>query len=396
MRNDEWDTYNRPRRTAGGSGLMAVLLAAMAGAGLFWAGNRLLRERGSIPGLDPTVTERVSTPRSEFDGEERQAISVFQAARDSVVNVDTMALVRNRQDLTKVQEQQTGTGSGFFWDDQGRIVTNFHVVKEAIASNLRLRVVLADRTAWSAQVVGYAPDYDLAVVQISDGSFPKDKIKPIKVGTSKDIEVGQKAFAIGNPFGLSLTMTAGIVSALDRQIESPGDRAITGAIQHSAQINPGNSGGPLLDKDARLIGVNTAITSPSGGNVGIGFSIPIDTVNPVVTELIQRGRILQPDLGLSLVDSWRLRRAGYTHGVMVKQVDPQGPAATAGMRGIRTDSRSGDVEAGDLITAVNGEAIADQQQFARKLATAKVGETWKLTVERNGKTLEIEVVIRGV
>jgi S1-C subfamily serine protease len=307
-------------------------------------------------------------------------------------------MVRVRRLDMRVQEQQAGTGSGFFWDDAGRIVTNFHVVREAAANPgaVGLRVVLADRTAWDARIVGVAPDYDLAVLVIGDPGFPQSKAKKIKVGTSADLKVGQKAFAIGNPFALSLTMTKGIVSALDRQIESLTDRPITGAIQHSAQINPGNSGGPLLDKDARLIGVNTSITTPSGGNVGIGFAIPVDRVNEVVTELIQRGRVLKPDAGLRLVDQRRLRRAGFPDGVMIQEVDPDGPAAKAGLRGLGQDPRTGDVIPGDLILAVNGQAVDSPTDYARLIAEHKVGDTVKLTVERDEKRFDAEVTLRGV
>ena len=373
---------------------IAVVVSFLLGALLlWWLAPQLGRARQQA--LDPNATERAPDPKSPLDAEEQQAVAVFESARESVVNVDTMVRVR-RLDM-RVQEQQAGTGSGFFWDDAGRIVTNFHVIREAAANPnaVGLRVVLADRTAWDARVVGVAPDYDLAVLVLGDPGFPRSKIKKIKVGTSADLKVGQKAFAIGNPFALSLSMTAGIVSALDRQIESLTDRPIVGAIQHSAQINPGNSGGPLLDKDARLIGVNTSITSPSGGNVGIGFAIPVDTVNSVVTELIQRGRVLKPDLGIKLVDQRRLRRAGFPDGVMIQQVDPDGPAAKAGLQGLGQDPQTGDVVPGDLIVAIDGREIETAADFARMIAEHKVGDKVRLTVERGEKRFEAEVTLRG-
>jgi S1-C subfamily serine protease len=375
--------------------VVALIASFLLGAVLFWwIAPQLIRHRP--PALDPTASERIPDPASPLDVEEQQAVAVFEAARESVVSVDTVVRVR-RLDM-RVQEQQTGTGSGFFWDDEGRIVTNFHVVREAAANPGRvgLRVVLADRTAWNAQIIGVAPDYDLAVVAITDTGFPRSKIKKIRVGTSADLKVGQKTFAIGNPFALSLTMTTGIVSALDRQIESLTDRPITGAIQTQAPINPGNSGGPLLDKDARLIGVNTSITTPSGGNVGIGFAIPVDTVNPVVTELIQRGRVLQPDLGVRLVDQRRLRRAGFPTGVMIQEVDPDGPAAKAGLRGLGTDRETGEVIPGDLILAVDGQEVHGNVDFARMISARKVGDRVRLTVERGENRFEVEVTLRGV
>jgi S1-C subfamily serine protease len=372
--------------------LVALLVGFALGAVLLWAVGPTLRPGFQGPPRDPGAVERAPEPKTPPDTEEAEAIRVFKQSRDSVVNVDTVVVVRSRLDMT-VQERQTGTGSGFFWDADGRIVTNYHVVREAVQRGYKVRVVAADRSAYDARIVGVAPDYDLAVVQVA---APADKVRPIKVGTSADLEVGQKTYAIGNPFGLSLTLTKGIVSALDRQIESPGDRPITGAIQTDAPINPGNSGGPLLDKDGRLIGVNTSIATPSGGNVGIGFAIPVDTVNQVVTELIQRGRVLRPDLGVTLVNQQVVRRAGFPTGVMVRTVDPQGPAGQAGLKGVATDPETGDVAPGDLIVAIDGEEVRSNQEFARKLAGRKVGDKIRLTVERGEKRFDVEATLRGV
>jgi S1-C subfamily serine protease len=372
---------------------VAVLVGMILGAIVLYLVATQFRT--SPPGLNPAAAERTPEPKSDPDDEEQEAIRVFRDAKDSVVNVDTVVLVRNRLDM-RIQEAQTGTGSGFFWDDEGRIVTNSHVIREAVAHRYRLRIVLADRTAWTAAVIGVAPEYDLAVLQITDSNFPKSQVRKIRVGTSHDLEVGQKVFAIGNPFGLSLSMTKGIVSALDREIESLTDRPITGAIQIDAPINPGNSGGPLLDKDGRLIGVNTSIATPSGGNVGIGFAIPVDTVNTVVTELIRSGRILKPDAGIRLVELRRLRRAGFPSGVMIQTVEPGGPAAKAGLRGIRVDPESGDVYPGDLILAVDGKEVENNTDFARIISQYKVGSMVKLTIERDENRREVELTLRGV
>ena len=371
--------------------LVAVFVGVLAGALVL---RYLFPGVGPAPDgpvLDPTATDRPVVPGAAPDADEVEAIDLFRLAKDSVVNVDTIALVR-RLDM-RVQEQQAGTGSGIVWDDEGRIVTNFHVVRAAVQNGLTVRVVMADRSVWDARVVGVAPNYDLAVVKID---APKSRLKPITVGTSADLEVGNKAFAIGNPFGLSLTMTTGIVSALDREIDSAGDRPIVGAIQTDAAINPGNSGGPLLDKNGRLIGVNTAIASPTGGNVGIGFAIPVDTVNPIVTELIQRGRVLWPDMGVRLVDLRRLRRAGFPKGVMVDTVDPTGPAAAAGLRGLEVDPQSGAVRPGDLILEVDGQPVESHQDLAERIMEKKVDDTVKLTIERADKQSTIEVTLRGV
>ena len=375
---------------------LAVLVVGFAlGGFIIWYSDQQFGRSQETPRLDPEATERPTAARTLLDPEEEQSIAVFNTARDSVVNVDTIVRVR-RFDL-QVQEQQTGTGSGFVWDDERRIITNFHVVREAAVNrgSVGLRVVLSDKSAWSAEIVGVAPDYDLAVLQL-EASAPKEKMKKIKVGTSADLQVGQKAFAIGNPFGLSLSMTKGIVSALDRQIDSPTDRPIVGVIQTDAPINKGNSGGPLLDKDGRLIGVNSSIATPSGGNVGIGFAIPVDTVNPVVTELIQRGRVLQPDLGLKLVDQRVVRRNGFSKGVMIQRIEPGGPAAAAGLQELIVNPKSGEGKPGDLIVAVDGKPVNSHTEFAQILAQRKVGDKVTLSIERGEKRLEVEVTLRGV
>lgn len=389
---DPYPVARRPRR-AEPTGYGTLILALLLGAGLALGGLYLFRPRAGVgPALDPTVVEREATPKSAPDGDEQEAIRLFKGVKGSVVNVDTVVLVRRRLDM-RVEAQQTGTGSGFFWDDDGRIVTNYHVVKDAIQNRYKVRVVLADRSAYEARVVGVSPDHDLAVVQ---ATIPKDKVHKIAVGRSNDLEVGQKVYAIGNPFGLSLTMTKGIISALDRQIDSPNDHTITGAIQTDAPINPGNSGGPLLDKDGRLIGVNTSIASPSGGNVGIGFAIPVDTVNEVVTELIRQGRVRRPDLGVTLVDQRLVRRAGFATGVMIRSVTPGGPAEAAGLRGVNSDAQSGEVEPGDLIVAINGQEVGGTQDYQRLLGDLKIGEKAKLTVERGEKRLDVQVTVGGV
>ena len=311
---------------------------------------------------------------------------MFETAKGSVVNVDT--LVRVRRFDASIQEQQTGTGSGFIWDDEGRVVTNYHVVKDAAAGQAGLRIVFGDRVPFEARVVGIAPDQDLAVVQAVRPLG--ERAKKLALGQSGNLQVGQKAFAIGNPFGLSLTMTKGIVSALDREIESPSGRTITGAIQTDAPINPGNSGGPLLNKDGLLIGVNTSIASPSGGNVGIGFAIPVDTVNPVVTEIIRNGRVARADLGVRLVDQRVVRRAGFDTGVMVGAVTPGSPADEAGLKGVRGTT------AGDVIVAIDGEEVKGNAEFVRAIARRRPGDKVKLTLDRGGEQSEVAVTLRGV
>ena len=339
-RYDEDDRLSRGRKQSvlTVSPAVAFLLVALGialGAVAFWLGGHFLGGRGG-PLHDPNAKLRVASPALPLDAEENEAVELFEKkVKPSVVNVDIVQVSRAVWS-DQTSERQTSAGSGFIWDDDGRIVTNYHVIADVQKRhNMMIRVVMADRNAYDALLVGTAPDYDLAVLKFAPQSQPsRDAIKKIELGTSHDLQVGQKVFAIGNPFGLSLTMTSGIISALNRtdRIAIPyRDRWVESNI--SAPINPGNSGGPLLDKGGRLIGVNSAITTPTsnGGNVGIGFAIPADTVNRVVTQIIQSGHAYSPDLGVKLYDQQKLRRARYDRGVMIEEVTPNGPADRAGL-----------------------------------------------------------------
>jgi S1-C subfamily serine protease len=250
-------------------------------------------------GAPPSAQPRGITPRGDLGAAEQATINQFKAAAPSVVHVTNVAVCQDPFSLY-TREIPRGTGTGFIWDTDGFIVTNYHVVDGAS----RVRVVLADRSTYdSDQIWGYA-DKDLAVIRID---APKGKLKPIAVGTSRDLQVGQETLAIGNPFGLDQTLTTGVVSALDREIESANGLPIRGVIQTSAAINPGNSGGPLLDSAGRLIGVNTAILSPSGTFAGIGFAIPVDEVNRIVPQLVAQGQRERPRLGIPIVQTNRPR-----------------------------------------------------------------------------------------
>ena len=269
---------------------------------------------------------------AELSQDERATMAVFERATKSVVFIANTAMQRDPWSFNLFEVPQ-GSGTGFIWNQQGHIVTNFHVVYGADS----ITVTLADRREQRAKVVGTDPDHDLAVLQIQ---VPEEALVPLVVGSSHDLRVGQKVLAIGNPFGLDHTLTTGVVSALGRTIKSLSNRTIEGVIQTDAAINPGNSGGPLLDSVGRLIGVNTQIVSPSGAYAGIGFAVPVDTVNRVVPELIKHGKLIRPGLGVTLIPDAMAKRWGV-HGVVIGKVIRGGGAERAGLRGARDSGEIG-------------------------------------------------------
>ncbi|HEY8974392.1 MAG TPA: trypsin-like peptidase domain-containing protein [Burkholderiaceae bacterium] len=320
---------------------------------------------------------RAITSRGPLDAEELNNISVFKSVSPSVVNITALGLERDFFSLN-VQQVPQGTGTGFVWDTQGHIVTNFHVIQEAAAA----RVTLADHTSYRAELVGVFPDRDIAVLKIG---APASKLRPVSLGTSRDLQVGQKVYAIGNPFGLDQTLTTGIVSALDREIESVTHRTIKGAIQTDAAINPGNSGGPLLDSAGRLIGVNTAIFSPSGASAGIGFAIPVDEVNRIVPRLVRDGRMVRPSLGLTGAPPELNRALGLPKGVAVVRVQRGGPAARAGLKPF-TRGENGGIVDGDVITAIDGDPVETLDDMLGALERLQPGDTCTVTIWRSGAT----------
>jgi S1-C subfamily serine protease len=327
---------------------------------------------------------RTPAARGPLDAEESNNVSVFKKASPSVVNITTLAVQRDFFSMN-VQQVPRGTGTGFVWDERGYIVTNFHVVQEANAA----RVTLADQTTHRAQLVGVFPDRDIAVLKID---APKGKLPPLALGTSRDLVVGQKVYAIGNPFGLDQTLTTGIVSALNREIDSVNQRTIRGVIQTDAAINPGNSGGPLLDSAGRVIGVNTAIYSPSGGSAGIGFAIPIDEVNRIVPRLIRDGRMVRPALGVAVGPEGMTRALGLPEGVPLVQVQRGGAAAAAGLKPF-TRGDGGGIVAGDVITAVNDEPVKDFDGLLTALERFQPGDKVSLSVWREGRTRKQQVTL---
>jgi S1-C subfamily serine protease len=337
--------------------------------------------RLSVP-VHEDAAPRAITARGDLAGEEINAIEIFQEISPSVVYITSIELRRNFFTLN-AYEIPKGTGSGFVWDKEGRIVTNFHVIEDAS----RVHVTLADNTTWKAVLVGAAPDKDLAVLQIS---APESKLKPIPLGESGNLLVGQKVFAIGNPFGLDHTLTSGIVSALGREITAVTGETITDMIQTDAAINPGNSGGPLLDSAGRLIGVNTAIYSPAGVSAGIGFAVPVAKVNMVVPDLIKYGKLLKPGLGVTIANDQLTQRLGI-EGVLLIKIQPGSAAAQAGLQG--TSQVSGELILGDIIIGINGAQVSSSADLAAILQQHRIGEKISLKIIRNNKEFQVDLIL---
>jgi S1-C subfamily serine protease len=342
------------------------------------------------PAADPATRAAQRAPDTAgggLDAEERHTIQLFKEASRSVAFITTQV---ERVDYwsRNVFEVPAGSGSGFVWDDRGPVVTNFHVVQDSDSQ----KVTLGDQT-FDAKTVGFARDQDLAVLRIQ---APSEKLAPIRLGTSADLSVGQKVYAIGNPFGLDYTLTKGIVSALGRTIRSPSNASIFDVIQTDAAINMGNSGGPLLDSTGRLIGVNTAIFSPSGTSAGIGFAVPVDTVSRIVPELIGHGRVVRPVMGVSFDEQLSAavtRRLGV-EGVLIREVYEGTGAASAGLQGTGLDRRRR-VIPGDVIQEIDGKPVRSTSDLLGRLGSYKPGDTVTLTAWRDGKTRKVQVKLRA-
>jgi S1-C subfamily serine protease len=375
---DPYESRTRPHPVAAVWPFLAMLLVmALLLGGLvywFWPHHQAAQAQS-----------RPVSPGGNLSELEKSTIDLFNAAAPSVVHVTNLAVTRTSLGAS-VQRVERGLGSGFVWDQQGHVVTNYHVVEGANA----IQVVFRDGTSYDSTDIKTYPDKDIAVVTIN---APSSKLVPIPIGESSKLQVGQSAFAIGNPYGLDHTLTTGIVSALGREITSPNKRVIRGVIQTSAAINPGNSGGPLLDSSGRLIGMNTSILSESGAFGGIGFAIPVDEVNRVVPQLINHGQVVRPRLGVQFLEEQQARQLGVKEGVMVLRVTPDGPAAAAGFRGAQVDEE-GRVTLGDVIVAIDNKPIKTSDDLYNVLERYKPGDTVTVTYLRNGKKQEAKVTLQ--
>ena len=353
------------RRYAIAAAVLAAVLLAVTAAKI-----------AHVPG--PAPSARAVEQRGPLSEGEKATIEIFERVSPSVVQV----AVRSAANPLMGEEGQGGaSGTGFVWDRDGHLVTNNHVV----ASGGEIAVRFASGEVTRVDLVGTAPNYDLAVLRIRS---VRELPPPVALGSSSDLKVGQSAFAIGNPFGLDQSMTSGIISALKRRLPTTGGREIANVIQTDAAINPGNSGGPLLDSAGRLIGVTTAIISPSGSNAGIGFAVPVDVVNRIVPELIRDGRVPTPGIGIAAASEDVATRLGV-EGVIVVRTAPGSPAERAGIRGVNMSTGA----VGDIVTAVDGKPVRRLADLTDALEQVGVGHSVRLTVKRGSDTREVNVEI---
>lgn len=358
-------------------------LLLLLGAVLYLALAVKRLEQRFSPLSDGQPEPALVTPRGNLSEVEQGTVELFRKASGSVVHITTIDVLGDPLRMRAV-EVPKGTGSGFFWDEQGHVVTNLHVVEAAKAA----RVTLPDHSVWAAELIGVSRRHDLAVLRVVGAGALS---KPLPLGTSNDLVVGQQVAAIGSPFGLDYTLSVGIVSGLGREIPGPSELPIRDVIQTDAAINPGNSGGPLLDSAGRLIGVNTAILSPSGASAGIGFAVPVDTVARVVPQLIRYRREVRPVLGVDLAHDAVVRRLGL-EGALVLQVVPGSPAQQVGLRQTVRDN-FGRVVLGDLIVGLNDKPVMKVEDLYAALDEKQPGEQVTLSIVREGRKTQVTLAL---
>jgi S1-C subfamily serine protease len=360
-----------------------VLLCALIA--IVYLGLRVNRLEALVTPIAPgNARQPLVVPRAKLAEFEQVTTELFRKASGSVAHITTLALQSNPFEL-KALEVPRGTGSGFVWDELGHIVTNFHVVRGASGA----KVTLEDHSVWTAQLVGASSRHDLAVLRVAGAA---SRARPIPIGASNDLAVGQMVIAIGSPFGLDYTLSTGVISGLGREIPGMMGLPIRGAIQTDAAINPGNSGGPLLDSSGRLIGVNTMIVSPSGSSAGVGFAVPVDTVARIVPQLIRFGREVRPILGVEIAEDNVARRLGVRGGALILKIGADSPAARAGLRGTELDA-SGRIHVGDVIVAVENAKVDSKAAIYGALDVKQPGDKVALRVVRGGEVIGVELVL---
>ncbi len=364
-----------------------ILLVALV-SGLFAAGSIAVVDRFANRFQPATSAFSEKAPAGLTDptvaSDEQNNIEIYRMLSPGVVNVHSTSYAR---DFFGFVEPQEGSGSGSVIDQEGNILTNYHVIEGA----QKLAVSFGGQKNYAAKVVGGDPDTDLAVIKLLEP--PKERLTIVPLGDSDHLEVGQKVLAIGNPFGLDRTLTTGVISGLQRPIRARNGRTIEGAIQTDASINPGNSGGPLLDSHGRMIGINSQILSPSGASAGVGFAVPVNIAKRIVPQLVRSGEVRRPKLGISTRDVEVLKNQielSVSEGVVIWQVAPGEAAANAGLRGL-TQTEDGDVEIGDIIVGIDGEKVNNSDDLYRILDKHQVGDTIQLQIMRNGRRTSVPV-----
>jgi S1-C subfamily serine protease len=330
-------------------------------------------------------TARAVTPRGDLAQDEKATIELFEQVSPAVVFITSLTIQQAPFSLNALQSPK-GSGSGFIWDENGYVVTNYHVIEGAQGAD----VTLSDQSTWKADLVGVEEDKDLAVLKIE---APKDRLRAIALGTSANLQVGQKVFAIGNPFGLDQTLTTGVISGLGREIQAITGRPIQGVIQTDAAINPGNSGGPLLDSAGRIIGINTMILSPSGAYAGVGFAVPVDVVNRMVPQIIRYGQVKKPGFGIRSWPDHIVQRLGVK-GMLIYDMERGGAASRAGLRPTRIDARRR-VMLGDIITGIDGKTVANLNDLFRILDFHNIGDTVRVQIQREGRQTQVDVTLQA-
>jgi len=363
--------------------LSIAFLSAVFAAGAFALVERVFnRVQPTTAAFSEAAPAGLTDPATATD--EQNNIEIYRTLSPGVVNVHSTSYAR---DFFGYVEPQEGSGSGSVIDQEGNILTNYHVIEGAT----KLAVSFGGQKNYAAQLVGGDPDTDLAVIKLIEK--PRQPLTVIALGDSDKLEVGQKVLAIGNPFGLDRTLTTGVISGLQRPIRARNNRPIEGAIQTDASINPGNSGGPLLDSHGRMIGINSQILSPSGASAGVGFAVPVNIAKRIVPELIRSGEVRRPKLGISSRDVEVLKtqiELPVSQGVVIWQVAPGDAAANAGLRGL-TQTENGDVELGDIIVGIDNDKVGNNDDLYRSLDKHQVGDTVQVQVMRNGRRLSVPV-----
>ncbi|WP_243295179.1 S1C family serine protease [Geothrix mesophila] len=354
-------------------------------------------EEATIQRFRAHAAPRAVAKRPPLSAEERNTIQRFKETKPSVVYVSAIAPVQDlrTRDITKIP---TGTGTGFVWDEWGHVVTNHHVITvedqgKRIGDVNEVEVTLADGKTYKGRVIGTSFAYDISVLQVF---APLGAMRPIPIGRSSDLQVGQSVSAIGNPFGLDHTLTRGVISALGREIGTGYNTHILNVIQTDAAVNPGNSGGPLLDSAGRLVGMNTAIAAATGASVGIGFAIPVDTLNRVVPLLIAKGRLEPPRMGFETLGSYEAQQIfGITRGLVVKVVDPDSPAGRAGLRALEVDASGRVKTMGDILLGYQGRQIENEGQFMAMLEIESPADEVVFDVLRDGRVIKVKLNLKA-